>query len=311
MGRPDFVGGGRPVIVDAALEQLQLGADRLVTIASGAINIGGASNVRVATEGAASTDDLTDITGGEIGQFLLIRPSDDGDDVVIKHNVAKIICPGGADITLAEDEDFALLYTYDGTQYVVVGYVGLSAAGAGLGALLAGTGSGQGASLVGVQDSGAHFTGATVETVLAELGEVRTYVAAGTIPAGNGAGNVGDLNTSPVEVVAAPGAGAYIEFVSAHVFLDYASAAYDGAKTGSASFRYTNAAGDDASGDVPETGFMDQTADTHFQVPPVACNPVENAALVFASDNDWYSSAGDSPVKYEVTYRVRSFDPDP
>lgn len=309
MGRPDYVGGARPVIIDGALEQLQLGADRLVTIASGAIDIGGSSNVRVATEGAASTDDLTDITGGEIGQFVLIRPSDDGDDVVIKHNVAKIICPGGADITLAEDEDFALLYTYDGTQYAVVGYVGLSAAGAGLGALLASTSSGEGASLVGVEDSGAYFTGTTVETVLAELGAVRTYTATGTIPGGTGVGNAGDLNTTPVEVVAAPGAGLYIEFVSAHVFLDYASAAYDGTKTGSASFRYTNAAGDDASGDVPETGFMDQTADTHFQVPPVVCNPVENAALVFASDNDWYSAAGDSPVKYEVLYRIRSFSP--
>lgn len=309
MGRPDFVGGARPTIVDTALEQLQLGADRLVTIASGAINIGGMGNVRVATEGAASTDDLTDIVGGQVGQFLLLRPSDDGDDVVIKHNVSKIICPGGADITLAEDEDFALLYSHDGTQWAVVGYVGLSAAGSGLGALLASTANGEGASLVGIEDADSVYTGTTVEAALSELGAVRTRRAVGTIPGGTGSGNAGDLNTTPVTVVPAPGAGLYINFISGHIFLDYASAAYDGTKTGSASFRYTNAAGDDASGDVPETGFMDQTADTHFQVPPVVCNPVENAALVLASDNDWYSAAGDSPVKYEVLYRIRSFSP--
>jgi len=54
--------------------------------------------------------------------------------------------------------------------------------------------------------------------------------ASGTIAAGATAGN---LDSSPQTIVAAPGAGAYIEVQSIHWFLDYGTAAYDGTKTGS------------------------------------------------------------------------------
>jgi len=126
-----------------------------------------------------------------------------------------------------------------------------------------------------------------------------------TIPAGNGAGNAGDLNSTPVELVAAPGAGVYIDVDSIHWFLDYVSAAYDGTKTGNLMAKFTDGSGDEVAGQVAETGFMDQTADVHALVKGVDYVPVANAAIVAHADNDWYSAAGDSPVIAEVLYRVR------
>jgi len=133
--------------------------------------------------------------------------------------------------------------------------------------------------------------------------------ATGTIPAGNGAGNAGDLNTDPVELVAAPGAGLYIEVDSIHWFLDYGTAAYDGTKTGSLRASYTDETGDEVVGAVAETGFMDQTADTYALVKGIDCVPVGNAAVVALSNNAWYAAAGDSPVKYRVSYSIRAMDP--
>lgn len=130
-----------------------------------------------------------------------------------------------------------------------------------------------------------------------------------TIPAGNGAGNAGDLNTTPVPLVAAPGAGLYIHVDSVHWFLDYGSAAYDGTKTGNLMVKYTDGSGDELAGQVAETGFIDQTADTHAVVHGVAYVPLANAAVVAHSSNDWFSAAGDSPVKARVIYRVLPIDP--
>jgi len=132
------------------------------------------------------------------------------------------------------------------------------------------------------------------------------FAASGTIAAGATAGN---LNSAPQTIVAAPGAGKYVEVQSIHWFLDYATAAYDGTKTGNLMAKYTNGSGDEVVGQVAETGFMDQTADTHAVTHGIDCVPVANAAIVAHASNDWFSAAGDSPVKYEVIYRIRSIDP--
>lgn len=174
---------------------------------------------------------------------------------------------------------------------------------------LGSTANTEGAALVGIEDAGGYFTGADVEAALAELGTSKRRIATGTIPAGDGAGTVGDLNSTPVSLVAAPGAGLFIEVHSIHWFLDYGTAAYDGLKSGNLMAKYTNGSGDEVVGQVAETGFMDQTADTHAVTQAVDCVPVENAAIVAHADNDWYAAAGDSPVKYRVDYSVRSLDP--
>lgn len=130
-----------------------------------------------------------------------------------------------------------------------------------------------------------------------------------TIPAGNGAGNVGDLNTTPVTVVAAPAAGFFIEVVSAHFFLDFVSAAYDAAAT--TQLRYTNGAGAAILGTaVPSANLITAAADAHV-ISVVADNivPVAAAPIVVHTSADPFAAAGDSPLVVEVLYRVLALSP--
>ena len=131
--------------------------------------------------------------------------------------------------------------------------------------------------------------------------------AQGTIPGGNGSGNVGDLATTPVEVIAAPGAGSYIHVLEAHLWLDYGTAAYD---TGSAlTLRFTNGAGAQVI-DASAIGWIQGSADDHLVLSNVSAGvytPVDNAAIVMDGSSDPYGAAGDSPLKYEILYFVRNF----
>lgn len=68
---------------------------------------------RIATEGGAATDDLDTINGNSNGLVLFIRPSS-SNDVVLKHNTGNIVCAAGADLTLEDTNDLAIL-VYDGT----------------------------------------------------------------------------------------------------------------------------------------------------------------------------------------------------
>lgn len=281
-----------------------------LTIASGAITVTQGAHT-VDTESDAASDNLDTISGTVAEGLYLLRPASAARTVVLRDasvGSGNVYTPGQQSISLAEATDFALIYS-DGTNAVVAAYRTQALGGGGLGAALASVANGLGAALVGVEDAASSFTGADVEAVLAELGAVRTYRATGTIPAGNGAGNVGDLNSTPVSLVAAPGAGLYVHVLAVHWFLDYASAAYDGTKTGNLMVKYTDGSGDELTGQVAETGFMDQTADVHAQVHGVDYVPLANAAVVAHADNDWYSVAGDSPVKYEVLYQIRPIDP--
>lgn len=140
--------------------------------------------------------------------------------------------------------------------------------------------------------------------------DVAVQRATVTIPAGNGAGNVGDLNTTPVTVIAAQGPDTIIEVVSVHFFLDFAAAAYDTAAT--TQLRYTNGAGAAVLGTaVPSASLMTAAADAHVLTPAVAENvvPVANAPIVVHTSADPFGAAGDSPVIVDIFYRVRDFTP--
>jgi hypothetical protein len=128
-----------------------------------------------------------------------------------------------------------------------------------------------------------------------------------TVPGGDGAGNVGDLNTTPVTVVAAPGAGFYIEVVSAHFFLDYQSATYDTSAT--TQLRYTNGAGAAILGTaVPSASLITAAADAHVVSHPVDnVAPVEDAPIVVHTSANPFGAAGNSLLLIEVLYRVRTF----
>lgn len=124
------------------------------------------------------------------------------------------------------------------------------------------------------------------------------------------AAQVQTLNATPVQVLAAPGAGLYIEPIVAHWWLDHGGTDYDAAGAGEdLTLKYTDASGAKIVSDVDHSGFGDASADAHAVAIPVAVVPVANAAIVaHILSGEWYSAAGDSPVKLEFTYRIRTLE---
>lgn len=114
------------------------------------------------------------------------------------------------------------------------------------------------------------------------------------------------LFTTPKTIVPAPGPTAYIEFISATLWLDYNSAAYAGVDAGEdLVFKLQNAAGPEVSQQVETTGFLDQTSDQVRQCGPSgAYTPLLAQALVLhlLVGN---VTTGNSPLKVRVLYRVR------
>ena len=115
------------------------------------------------------------------------------------------------------------------------------------------------------------------------------------------------LATTPIELVAAPGAGNYIEFLGAQFILDYNSIAYTEAGD-NLGIKYTDAAGVQVSSTIETTGFIDQIADTITSAIPaqdaiVAAAAAVNQALVL--DNLGSNvAAGNSPLIVKISYRV-------
>lgn len=117
------------------------------------------------------------------------------------------------------------------------------------------------------------------------------------------------LNATPIEVVAAPGAGKAVIVVQAEAMLDYATTAYDGVAAGEdLALRYTDGTGTILA-QFETTGFLDQATDqvrvAGPQVPVADSNltPVANAPVV-AHMTTAEIATGDSPVKLRVRYRV-------
>ena len=96
--------------------RLNLGIVQNVTIASGEITVPqNASNVAIATQGGASTDDLDTINGMGDGDLVVFKAVDDADTVVLKHNTGNILCVGGSDLSLDDTDDIAIGIS-DGTN---------------------------------------------------------------------------------------------------------------------------------------------------------------------------------------------------
>lgn len=156
-----------------------------------------------------------------------------------------------------------------------------------------------------VSDGSDWYHHGVMQTVAAEgFDEKEVLSASGTIAAGA----VATLNATPVTVIAAPAAGYYIEVLSCHWFLDFESAAYDGPGAGEdLALKYTDASGAQVTGVVDHDGFGNAVADAHALVQAVPVVPVAAAPIVaHILVGEWFAAAGDSPVKYEILYRVRS-----
>jgi hypothetical protein len=115
------------------------------------------------------------------------------------------------------------------------------------------------------------------------------------------------LNTTAIEVVPAPGAGKYLMFEGAVVFLDYAGTAYDDDAGEDLVFTYTDKSGAEISHTADGSAF-DGTADTVVFVRPLnaAASVLEEAAnapiCLFLKTGNW--ATGNSPLKVRVYYRV-------
>lgn len=91
------------------------------TIAAGAITYA-ATYMRLDTEGAAATDDLTDINGGTDGDIIILRTTDTARDVVIK-NSGNIRTGGAVDRTLGTRRATWMgMYSSDDSAWLELAY---------------------------------------------------------------------------------------------------------------------------------------------------------------------------------------------
>lgn len=119
------------------------------------------------------------------------------------------------------------------------------------------------------------------------------------------------LETTQIELVAAPGAGKAIKFLGAQLKLVYGGTNAFTEAGDNLGIKYTDDSGVQVSGTVETTGFIDQTASTYTNAEPatdaiVAATAAENQALVL--DNLGSAIAGnaanDNTLEVSVLYRV-------
>ena len=119
---------------------------------------------------------------------------------------------------------------------------------------------------------------------------------------------------TPVVLIAAPGVGKVIEFVSGTGLFDYTAAYTQVDPTDLLQLRYKDGSGAKASEVIPFTGFLDATADTAVGVAkivtgaPVAKSVCENQALVVHNPgaNELGGGNAANVVRIKVAYRVVS-----
>lgn len=116
------------------------------------------------------------------------------------------------------------------------------------------------------------------------------------------------LQTTGIDVVPAPGAGKYLMFLGATVFMDYNSAAYTGGGGKDIVFTYTDKSGAAVSHTIDDTVFAGQTADVIAHAYPLnaaasTLAAAANAPIVISiASSNW--TVGDSPLKVRTFYRV-------
>lgn len=109
------------------------------------------------------------------------------------------------------------------------------------------------------------------------------------------------LNTTPITLVAAQGAGTIIQVEAVYVNVTFNSAAYTG--NNNMEIRYTNGSGVKASADVPYATIQTASGVGYYYAIGASGVPVANAPIVAATPvANW--AAGDSPIVVTVVYRV-------
>lgn len=114
------------------------------------------------------------------------------------------------------------------------------------------------------------------------------------------------LNATPITLVAAPGAGKYLEFLGAAIFLDYGGTAYASDAGEDLVVKWTNAAGAAVSNSIDGTVFH-ATADALAYARPlntaadVLVSVVNSALVLHLLVGEWIT--GNSPLKVRTWYR--------
>src|SRR3972149_3482378 len=116
------------------------------------------------------------------------------------------------------------------------------------------------------------------------------------------------IRATPKTLVAAPGAGYALEFVSALFIYDY-TAAYTESDDNLA-VRYTDGSGTVVSLTLETTGLLDATADKISTISPLATDPLitANAALVLHNTGNGELGGTGSACRVKVAYRVHKTD---
>jgi hypothetical protein len=159
---------------------------------------------------------------------------------------------------------------------------------------------------VTVDETGAVSIGAGA-VASAELAETAVKYAEVSIAAAA----VGALRATPATLVAAPGAGKVLEFISAVLILDYTAPGFTETDDNLA-VRYTDGSGVIVSQAIECTGFIDQTADTMTtalaKIDAIAAKAgCENKALVLHNTgNGEFGNSGGSALRVKVAYRVHT-----
>lgn len=111
------------------------------------------------------------------------------------------------------------------------------------------------------------------------------------------------LFTSPVQIIAAPGAGNYIDIISASIFYDYATTAYGGGTTVYLQFNNgTEQQATDGSALLAQTADMIALLDGQNSI-AVQWSVIENAPIqIKASPSN--PTTGDSTLKVRILYRI-------
>lgn len=114
------------------------------------------------------------------------------------------------------------------------------------------------------------------------------------------------LATTAKELVAAPGAGYVLEFVSASFIFDY-GAVFTVAGGDDLAIRYTDGSGTIVSLTLETTGLLDTAADAIKTIKPLATDitMTANAALILDNVGSNYGGTG-SPCRVKIAYRVHA-----
>ena len=123
------------------------------------------------------------------------------------------------------------------------------------------------------------------------------------------------LNTTAKELVAAPGAGRLIEFVSATLFLDVGSEILT-ESADNLDIEYDNGTGPAVCTTIECTGFIEQTVDQIMLAialvlagTTTASSTVNKNLVLLSNEGDFAGNASaDAVMKIEVAYRIHDFN---